>query len=153
MNTEWPGSIIHLQHDLQEDSIAMVPTIINMVREKGYSIVSLEECLYGAKAFPSAYTHTHTQPILDDRPQPLNPCCCLSRTRSGTDEPIAGLPDAGLQQRRLGRRPELCPLCLDLLDWLRHALRLWHLNTHALRRHTRRAGRRSLWRSRGARPV
>lgn len=57
MNTEWPGSIIHLQHDLQEDSIAMVPTIINMVREKGYSIVSLQECLYGAKAFPSAYTH------------------------------------------------------------------------------------------------
>lgn len=43
-----PGSIIHLQHDLLFESVALVPAIIDMVRQRGYQLVTLDECVYGA---------------------------------------------------------------------------------------------------------
>lgn len=53
MSDEFPGSIIHLQHDLLQSSVDTVANIIDMVRTKGYKLVSLPECLYGPSAHAS----------------------------------------------------------------------------------------------------
>ena len=44
------GSIVHVQHDVLQSSVDLVSDIIDLVRLKGYTIVPLETCLYGAAA-------------------------------------------------------------------------------------------------------
>ena len=56
MDDLYPGSIIHLQHDLIQESVDTVGHVIDMVKAKGYRIVSLPECLYGAAAWEGAYS-------------------------------------------------------------------------------------------------
>ena len=43
---QWPGSIIHLQHDRTAESVSLVPSIIDIIRNKGYTFVSVPECMY-----------------------------------------------------------------------------------------------------------
>lgn len=41
----WPGSIIHLQHDRTAESVSLVPQIIDKIQAKGYTFVTVPECL------------------------------------------------------------------------------------------------------------
>eukprot|EP00500_Bicosoecida_sp_ms1_P011596 CAMPEP_0203820508 /NCGR_PEP_ID=MMETSP0115-20131106/40147_1 /ASSEMBLY_ACC=CAM_ASM_000227 /TAXON_ID=33651 /ORGANISM="Bicosoecid sp, Strain ms1" /LENGTH=277 /DNA_ID=CAMNT_0050729519 /DNA_START=90 /DNA_END=920 /DNA_ORIENTATION=+ len=49
-----PGGIIHLQHDLTEASVALVPAVIDIALEEGYRFVSVDECVYGKEGERSA---------------------------------------------------------------------------------------------------
>lgn len=62
LDEKYPGSVIHLQHDLLDASVSLVPNVIEMVRAKGYRLVSLPECLYGAEA-ASPSTRTPVVPV------------------------------------------------------------------------------------------
>ena len=41
------GSIIQLQHDLLQESIDLVPQLVGMIRDAGYTFVSTERCIWG----------------------------------------------------------------------------------------------------------
>lgn len=49
MDDKHPGSIIHLQHDLLADSVALVEDVVQQVRAKGYRFVTVRECVYGTR--------------------------------------------------------------------------------------------------------
>ena len=49
MDDKHPGSIIHLQHDLLADSVALVEDVVRQVRAKGYRFVTVRECVYGTR--------------------------------------------------------------------------------------------------------
>lgn len=44
------GGFIHLQHDRELTSVGTVGAIIDMVRQAGYELVTIDECLYGSGA-------------------------------------------------------------------------------------------------------
>eukprot|EP00500_Bicosoecida_sp_ms1_P002361 CAMPEP_0203814678 /NCGR_PEP_ID=MMETSP0115-20131106/5421_1 /ASSEMBLY_ACC=CAM_ASM_000227 /TAXON_ID=33651 /ORGANISM="Bicosoecid sp, Strain ms1" /LENGTH=1457 /DNA_ID=CAMNT_0050723559 /DNA_START=72 /DNA_END=4441 /DNA_ORIENTATION=+ len=55
-----PGSLIHLQHDLLQESIDVVPSLINIVREAGYTFRTVSDCLLGpTKEQQPWYLHQH----------------------------------------------------------------------------------------------
>ena len=47
MDDNYPGSIIHLQHDLLDASVDVVADVISRVTAKGYRFVTIRECVYG----------------------------------------------------------------------------------------------------------
>jgi len=60
-------SFITLQHDIKDYSVKMVPKIIDMIKAKGYSFVTVEQCLGGK--FPS-YSDAKTPPPPAGAPAP-----------------------------------------------------------------------------------
>ena len=76
---QWPGSIIHLQHDRTAESVSLVPSIIDIIRNKGYTFVSVPECMYVGVTVPCSCCTC---------------CVCLSTLRLTAGDVGAFLPTA-----------------------------------------------------------
>ena len=44
-----PGGVMLLQHDIYDFTVALVPQIIALIKARGYSFTTVEECVYGER--------------------------------------------------------------------------------------------------------
>jgi peptidoglycan/xylan/chitin deacetylase (PgdA/CDA1 family) len=88
IDSKYPTSVIHLQHDMTAVSVDAVPQIISYIKSKGYSFVRLDECL--ADSSFTTFSAAAGYGCLDSKQNLIGGAACTSDTQCGSGRCVSG---------------------------------------------------------------